>query len=818
MSLEKSMTAVLQDVRYAIRMLARNPGFTIVAILTLALGIGANTAIFSVVRRVLLQPPPYQQPETLVQVFNTYFPAWPQLGLSPGDFQDFRRQSRSFSEMAAYIDIPQGFNLTGQGEPERVQAAYADSNFFPMLGVRPVAGRAFTSEQDKPGSAPSALITHRFWQSHFGSDPAVVGRTLILDGKGYTLIGVLPSELDLSRWADLWLPVGQYQDDLTGHVHHPYSVLARVKPGVSLAEAQAELATLNHQEELAFPDTHKNWGIAAQKMQDPAAAKLRLALLVLFAAVGLVLLIACANIVNLLLARNAARQKEIALRIALGASRARLVAQLLTESVLLAALGGGVGILLAVISLRALNALVPSELAIVKDTGLNGWVLAFTIAVCFLSGIVCGLVPAIQTLNQDLHTVLKEGGRTSAASGGNKLRSILVVSQVALALIPLVGAGLLIRSFDRLLSVDPGFRPDHILTMEVDQPAISLAELNKMSSDQQTEFFRKQSFQFEQMAERIQSLPGVKAVGGIDVLPLATALHSASRFLIEGQPTPEAGARPVAQTRATSLGYFAAMGIPLVRGRLFTDADLGGANIVINDSMAKRFWPGADPIGKRVNLCSLAPDPCWSPVVGVVGDIHQFGLEGAPTFDVYGAGGWPPHFVIRTSSDPAALAHAATEEIHKIDPNLPVIHVTTLDGLISDTVAPRRFSTVLLGIFAALALLLAAVGIYGVMSYVVSLRINEIGIRMALGAQPRDIWRLIVGRGAKLALAGVAIGLIGALALTRLLSSLLFEVRASDPLTFGAVALLLTAVALLACYFPARRAMRADPMIALRYE
>ncbi len=812
------MAAVLQDVRYAVRMLARNPAFTVVAVLTLSLGIGANTAIFSVVRRVMLQPPPYQQPETLVQIFNTYLPAWPQLGLSPGDFQDFRRQSRSFSEMAAYIDISQGFNLTGQGDPERVQAAYADSNFFPMLGVRPVAGRTFTSEQDKPGSAPAALITHRFWQSHFGSDPAIVGRTLTLDGKGYALIGVLPSGLDLSRWADLWLPVGEYQDDLTGHVHHPYSALARLKPGVSLAEAQAELATLNHQEELAFPDTHKNWGIAAQIMQDPAAAKLRVALLVLFAAVGLVLLIACANIVNLLLARNAARQKEIALRIALGASRARLVAQLLTESVLLSMLGGIGGILLASIGLRALNALIPSELAIVKDTGLDGWVLAFTIGVCFLSGIVCGLVPAIQTLNQDLHTVLKEGGRTSAASSGNKLRSILVVAQVALALIPLVGAGLLIRSFDRLLSVDPGFRPDHILTMEVDQPAISLAELNKMSNDQQTEFFRKQSFQFEQMAERIQNLPGVKAVGGIDVLPLATALHSASRFLIEGQPILEAGARPVAQTRAASLGYFAAMGIPLVKGRLFTDADLGGANIVINEAMAKRFWPGAEPIGKRVNLCSLAADPCWSPVIGVVGDIHQFGLEADPTFDVYGTGGWPPHFVIRTSTDPAALAHAATEEIHKIDPNLPVIHVTTLDGLLSSTVAPRRFSTVLLGIFAVLALLLAAVGIYGVMSYVVSLRINEIGIRMALGAQPRDIWRLVIGRGAKLALAGVAIGLIGALALTRLLSSLLFEVRASDPVTFGAVALLLTAVALLACYFPARSAMRADPMIALRYE
>ncbi|MGH9747197.1 MAG: ABC transporter permease [Candidatus Acidiferrales bacterium] len=812
------MASFAQDVRYAVRMLARNPGFTIVAILTLALGIGANTAIFSVVRRVLLQPPPYQQPQSLVQIWNTYFPAWPQLGLSPGDFQDFRRQAKSFSEMAAYIDIPAGFNLTGQGEPERVQAAYADSNLFPMLGVRPVAGRTFTPDQDKPGNTPVVLLTHRFWQSHFGSDPSVVGRSLTFDGKSYVVIGVLPPRLDLARYADLWLPVGLYEDDLTGHIHHPFNGIARLKPGVSLSEAQAELITLNHQEELAFPDTHKNWGVTIQQMQDPSAAKLRPALLVLFAAVGLVLLIACANIVNLLLARNAARQKEIALRIALGASRSRLVAQLLTESVLLSILGGIGGILLASIGLRALDALVPSDLAVVRETGLNGWVLAFTIAVCFVSGMVCGLIPAIQSLNQDLHTVLKEGGRTSSATGGNRLRSILVVSQVALALIPLVGAGLLLRSFHRLLSVDPGFRSDHILTMEVEQPGIPLADVLKMSNDQQVQLFRKQSIQFQQMADRIRNLPGVKAVGGIDFLPLATALHSASRFLVEGQPTLEAGARPVAQTRTTSLGYFAAMGIPLLKGRRFTDADLGGSNIVVNDATAKRFWPGADPIGKRINLCSLAPQPCWSEIVGVVGDIHQFGLDAAPTFDVYGAGGWTPHFVIRTSSDPTALAHAATEEIRKIDPNLPVIHVTTIDGLLSDTVAPRRFSTVLLGIFAVLALLLAAVGIYGVMSYVVSLRINEIGIRMALGAQPRDIWQLIIGRGAKLAVAGVAIGLAGSLALSRLLASLLFEVRASDPLTFGGVALLLTAVALVACYFPARWAMRADPMIALRYE
>ena len=813
-----TVDSFLHDLKYGVRMLLKNPGFTIVAVLTLALGIGANTAIFSVVQRVLLRLPPYQQPESLVQIFNTYFPAWPQLGLSPGDFQDFRRQAQSFSEMAAYIDIPQGFNLTGLSEPERIQAAYADSNLFPMLGILPALGHTFSTEHDKPNSAPTTLLTHCFWQSHFGSDPAVVGRTLTLDGSGYTILGVLPANVELSPWADLWLPVGQYQDDLTGHIHHPYSVLARLKHGVALEQAKAELATLNRQEEKAFPDTHKNWGIAIQRMQDPSAAKLRVALFMLFAAVGLVLLIACANIVNLLLARNAARQKEIALRIALGASRPRLVAQLLTESVLLSALGGVGGIVLATAGLSTLGALVRPELAVVKSGGLSAQVLAFTIAVCFFCGIVCGLVPAIQTLNQDIHGVLKEGGRTSPTSGGNNLRSALVVSQIALALIPLVGAGLLIRSFHRLLTVDPGFSPNHILTMEVQQPAITLAELNKLSNDQQNELARKQSIQFQQMAARIQSLPGVRAVGGISVLPLATALQSASRFLIEGQPVPEAGARPVAQTRSANLGYFEAMGIPLVKGRLFTPADLGGANIIINHALANRFWPGADPIGKRINLCSLNPQPCWLPIVGIVGDIHQFGLDAPPTFDVYSAGGWTPNLVIRTSSDPVALAQAATQEIHKIDPNLPVIHVTTLDGLLSETVAPRRFSTILLGAFALLALVLAAVGIYGVMSYIVSLRINEIGVRMALGAQPRDIWRLIVGSGARLALAGIAIGLTGALALTRLLSSLLFEVRASDPATFAAVVAGLGAVSLLACYIPTRRATNVDPISALRHD
>jgi predicted permease len=614
------------------------------------------------------------------------------------------------------------------------------------------------------------------------------------------------------------MPVSEYGDDLTSHLHHDFNILARMKPGIGISQAQAELATLNRQEEQAFPDTHKNWGVLVTPMENPSAAKMRVALLVLFGAVGLVLLVACANIVNLLLARNAVRQKEIALRVALGASHSRLLAQLLTESIVLSLLGGVLGTLLASAGLRVLGAFVPADLASVTETGLNGWVLGFTLAVSFLAGIICGLIPAILTLKQDLHGILKDGTRTAGASGGQKLRSLLVVSEIALALVPLVGAGLLIRSFHRLVEVDPGFQRDHILAMEMDQPQLSPDEAAKLTTEQQLELGRKQSLQFDELAQKIRALPGAKAVGGVTVLPLGSAMRSASRFMVEGQPLPPNGARPVAETRSASPGYFAAMGIPLRKGRPLDAHDYNGQTIVVNEAIAQRFFPNSDPVGKRINLCSFGPTPCWLTIVGVVGNVHQYGLDAPPTLDLYYSQGWPQYMVIRTAADPAALARAAISEVRNFDPNLPVTHVMTLDNLFSDSVSPRRFSTFLLGVFAGLALLLAAMGIYGVMSYVVSLRTNEIGIRMALGAQPGDIWRLVIGRGAQLAFAGVTIGLVGAFALTKLISSLLYGVKPTDPVTFGGVALLLVGIALLACYVPARRAMRVDPMVALRYE
>lgn len=814
------MASFLSDIRYAFRTLLKSPGFTIVAALTLALGIGANTAIFSIVQNVLLRPLPYAQPDRLVAISNNYLPTVPQIGISPGDYADWRRQAKTVSEMGAYVTISQGFNLTGDSQPQRLQASYASSSFFPMLGIHPVIGQSFLPDEDRAGSAPVVMLSHRLWESRFGSDPGIVGRAITLDTQRYTVIGVLPAGFNLLRWADLWLPIGQFADDLTSHIHHDFDVIGRLKSGVTLAQAQAEFDALNHQEEIAFPDTHRHWGVDLRQLEAPDAARLRTTLLVLFGAVGLVLLIACVNIMNLLLVRNAGREREIAMRTALGASRWRLVCQLLAESALLSFLGGALGLVLAVAGSAALLSLVPPDLAVLRETSLNGPVLAFAIAVCVITGIVCGILPALHTLKANLSDVLKTGSKGDTSFGSHRIHNSLVVAEIAMALVPLIGAGLLLRSFQRLVDVNPGFRPDHLLTLNVPQAGLSLAQFNQLNQTQQLAFAQKQSQDFELLAQHIHALPGIKAVGGIDLLPPGqAALRQASRFVIEGRPIPDAQVRPVLQFRSVSLGYFSAMGIPLLKGRLFTPDDWKLQNVtVINETMERRFWPEGHALGKRINLCSLAPQPCWLTIIGVVADVRQFGLESVPTLDAYFSAGWTPYMVMRTATDPASLARDVTDVIHKADPNLPVTQVLKMDDLLSDSLSPRRFSAVLIGMFAGLALLLAAVGIYGVMSYVVRQRTHEIGVRMALGAQAADVRRLVVGRGAKLAAIGVAIGLAGAFALTRLLSTMLFEVKPDDPLTFAIVAALLAGVALVACYVPARRAMRVDPMIALRYE
>ena len=810
--------SLLQDIRYGIRTLGKNPGFTAVAVLTLALGIGANTAIFSVVENVLLRPLPYPQPGNLVQIWNTYPPQAPRAGLSPGDYADWRQQNASFSEMGGYAHISQGFNLTGEGEPQRVLGSYASAGLFPLLGIHLAAGHYFVEEEDRAGNSPEVILTHHLWQSRFGGDPAVVGRTITLDNQRYRVTGVLPADFRLLRWPDLWMPFGQYGDDLTEHVHHSFIGVARLKPGVTLAQARDEMARLNQQETIQYPDSHKFFGVLVEPMEDPSAAKLQGILLVLSGAVGLVLLIACGNIVNLLLVRNAGREREVAVRTALGASSWQLSRQLLTESMLLSLAGGALGLILAVGGLRFLMAFVPADLGVLRESGLNSKVLGFIAAVCVATGIICGLLPALRTLRANLAGVLKQGSKGTSATGHRRTHDVLVISEIAMALVLLIGAGLLLRSFQHLLEVDPGFRVDHILTVEVQQAALPFTQASKLSQEDWIQIGQKQSLQFEQIVERIRALPGVKEAAGIDDLPLSKEFRQASRFVIEGQPIPNAGARPIVQFRTVSLSYFSTMGIPLSKGRLFTEDDWRVPRAVINETMERRFWPNGDALGKRINLCSLDPKPCWSTIIGVTGNVHQFGLDAEPTFDVYFVGGWTPYVVVRTASDPVALAAAVTDVIHKADSNLPVTHVMTMEGLLTDSISPRRFSATLVGVFAVLAVVLAAVGIYGVMSYTVSQRTQEIGVRMALGAQLTSVRRMILGQTLKLTLIGVALGLAGSFFVTRFLVSLLFGVSMYDPVTFLGVAALLVAVALAASYIPARRAMRVDPIVALRYE
>ncbi|MGA2427503.1 MAG: ABC transporter permease [Candidatus Acidiferrum sp.] len=806
------------DVRFGLRTLRKSPGFTAIAVITLALGIGANTAIFSVVENVLLRPLPYDHPESLVEIWNTY-PGFQAVGVSAGDYADFHREAKSFSAMGAYAEISQGFNLTGVGEPERIQASVATADLFSMLGVRAIVGRTFLPDEDKPGGGAVVALSHCYWQRRFGADPTIVGREVSLDGQRFRIVGVLPDTFQILRSMDLWLPINRYQGSLDDHIHHGIVPVARLRPGITAAQAGAEIETLNRQETAAFPDSHKNWGTFVRAMEDPSASKLRATLLVLFAAVGLVLLITCANIANLLLARNAAREREMALRTALGAKPGRLVRQLLTESMLISLCGGTAGLLLAAVGVQALGALAPEELSVIQQTRIDLDVLAFTVGVCLAAGIVCGLLPALRARMRDLNNILKQGSKGTGAPGSHRVHNALVVAEIALALVPLIGAGLLLQSFRHLLEVAPGFQTEHILSMQITQAAISPVEAAKLSVEQQIELGKKQSLQFDQILQQVSALPGVKSAGGISTLPLASDMREASRFVIEGQPILSTGVRPVAQIRTVSPEYFTTVGIPLQKGRLLTRDDWAYQDkIVINDTMARRFFANEDPIGHRVNFCSLDPKPCWFSIVGIVENVHQFGLEAGPTYDAYFTGGWTPHLVIRTASDPAAIAAAVTKAVHRVDPSLPVTEITTLEGLLSRSVSPRRFSAVLIGVLAGLALMLSAVGIYGVMSYTVGQRTQEIGIRMALGAEPQNMLALVLGRGARLALVGIAAGVLGALALTRFLSSLLFGVQAKDPLTFAAVAILLLLVALAACYVPARRAMKVDPMVALRYE
>ncbi len=809
---------LLQDIRYGARVLASHKGFTVVAVLTLALGIGANTAIFSVVNELLLRPLPFRDAERIVMLWEVTPEGRHQNTTSRANFLGWRDQSQSFDGVAAFSD--QRLNLTGVGEPEEVSVQFASSGLFRILGVEPVVGRTFAKEDVQQGSPQVAVLSYGFWQRRFGGDPRIIGKPITLNGAPFTVIGVMPqgfqwhirSRSGTGRPAEIWtvltMPAGE------GAMRGRFlSVVARLKPGVSMEQAGAEMKTLEARLELDAPQFNKGYGVEIIPLREQFVGNVRPALWLLLGAVGFVLLIACANVANLLLARAAAREKEIALRTALGASRMRVVRQLLTESVLLAVLGSLLGLGFAWWGIHALVMISPRDLVYIQDVGINLRVLGWTMAVSLVTGIVFGLAPALEATRLNLNDALKEGGKGSGgqSSRSGRLRSALVVAEVALALVLLVSAGLLVKSFARLQKVERGFDSENVLTMVVRLPE------GKYKEDAQLVAF------FRQATARIGALPGVRNVGMVNFLPLYGGLGSNTGFTIEGKPAPPIGEGPSTNVRVADAGYFGAMGIPLLRGRNFTNVEANEARhvVIISELMARKHFPGEDPIGKRIDV-AMFEKPTPTEIVGIVGDVKYDSLTDEVLPTVYF-----PHpeltypfmtLVIRTDGDPAALAPAVEREIRAIDPDQPVSDVRTMNQVMADTVARARFNTLLLGLFAGLATLLAAVGIFGVMNYSVTLRTREIGLRMALGAEPRQVLMLILKQGLFLTLIGIGVGLVGALMLTRIMSGLLFGVDATDPATFTAIVLLLALVSLIACYIPARRATRVDPMIALRYE
>jgi putative ABC transport system permease protein len=803
------MQTLWQDLRYGARMLMKNPGFTLIAISALALGIGANTAIFSVVNAVLLRPLPYEESERLVVLYETN----PQQGrdemsVSYPNFADWRAQSQSFEQLAACLYG--GMILTGKDEPARLQVVAVSADFFAMLRVKPLRGRTFLPEEDKVGGAPVAIVSHAVWQSRFGGDEGLIGRQITLDGKSRTVIGVMPPNFALppGDQTEVWMAIGALADQMQNRAVHRLTAIGRLKPDVTLQQAQTELAIIANRIQQQYPDADPGHGVNVISGYESLTKNVRPALLTLLVAVGFLLLIACANVANLLLARAETRQKEIAIRTALGATRGRIVRQLLAESLLLAVVGGAAGLLLAAWGVDALAGGLPEDFPRAKEIGIDRFVLGFTGALSVLTGLIFGIIPALTRAKPALNETLKEGGRTSAAFGRGRIRGALVVTEVALSLTLLVGAGLLIKSFWRLMQADPGFQLDHLLTMNV-----SLIGEKYKETGQVISFFRE-------LPARLGALPGVKAVSAVNVLPISGG-DSNGNLTIEGRDFPPAQT-PSASFRRILPNYFNAMSIPLKQGREFNERDTGEEKVVIiNEGMARRFWPEGDAIGKRIKIGPPQNEP-WLTIVGVAGDVKNIGLEAdarLATYEPHAQRPWSSMILaIRTEADPLSLSAAVRGELRTMEKDLLIRPPSTMDERIRLSVAPRRFNMTLLAGFAALALLLAAVGVYGVMSYTVTQRTREIGVRMALGAQSGAVLKLIVGQGLKLALIGLAIGLSAAFTLSRWMEDLLFDVRPSDTWTYGAVAALLLLVALFACWIPARRAAKVDPMIALRCE
>jgi len=817
------MGTLVQDLRYGVRVLVKSPGFAAVAVIVLALGIGANTAIFSVVNAVLLRPLPYQDPGRLVQVWHVpppkSFPGMTEFSVSAANYLDWRDQNHVFDPLAIYTFA--NLNLTGKDKPESVASAVVSPNFFSVLRVRPLFGRVIAPGEDLPGRANVVVLSHAFWREHFGSDPSIVGQNVTLNQQSYTVIGVMPSRFEMPPSVQIWTPLAWTNEEKAVRGEHHFSVIGRLKPGMDLKQAQAEMNTISSRLEQQYPADDKGWGAVVVPLREQLVGSVRPVLLVLLGAVAFVLLIACANVANLMLAKTLGRRKEIAIRSALGASRVRIVQQVLSETVLLALTGGILGLLIAHFGVRLISAFLANQLSLSPEINLDGWVLGFTLAVSLLTGVLAGLAPALRLTKTDLNEALKQGlSWTDADAGGKQTRVILVVSEVALSLMLLIGAGLMIRSLWMLRSVDPGLDPNQVLTMTVGIPVPSTRFPTPL---QQSNFFND-------VLQHVRALPGVESAGVIDALPL-TGGGSTQPIVIEGRPAQQMADQPEVAVRTISPGYIQALHIPLLRGRNFSDADTAGrpAVIVISESMAKRFWPNENPIGKHVTMTFLPG--VLREIIGIVGDVKDYGLDAVdPVVTLYIPlsqlstpllGGWssfPMSLVVRTNSTPSSLTSAVTSAVHQVDSELPLLQILTMQDVVGASLSQQRFNMLLLAIFAGLALLLAAMGIYSVLSYSVKRRVREIGIRMALGAQVRDVLRLIVIEGMRPTLIGVAIGLAGALALGRVLANLIYGVKPTDPITFGAVSVLLAGVGLVASIIPAYRATRVEPMKTLRDE
>ena len=819
------METLWWDLRYGIRMLFKNPGFTAVAILSLAIGIGASSAIFSVTNALLLRPLAYTDADRLVILWNRS----PGLNIaqdwfSPGQYLDVKTQNQVFEQVA--ITIGASFNLTGQATPEHVDGARVSASLFPMLGAQAMFGRVLLPEEDEPGKPLTVILSHGFWQRRFGSDHEVLGKTLILNGNSFTIVGVMPADFSLNKEvmpavnaienADLLLPLPMSESARTNRGNEDFNIFARLKQGVALAQAQAEMDVIADRMKQQYPDHYPANGgltISVVPLLEQVVGDIGQALPILFGAVGFVLLIACANVANLLLARATVRQKEMAIRASLGASRLRIAQQLLTESVALALMGGLAGLGIALLAVKALRVFGPENIPRLNEVGIDGRVLVFTCLVALLTGVIFGLAPALRSSRLDLNESLKEGGRNSGggASGRThqRLRKLLVISEVALSVILLIGAGLLIRSYQRILDANPGFNPRNLLSMRLSLPASKYA-----TPDSITAFYQR-------VADSIKELPGVESVGNSYSLPMSSVALAWEPISIEGYVPQTADETIISNVRIVSPDYFHAMGIGLVEGRLFTEHDRRGEmeSVIVNEAFAERFWPNENPLGKRLQRGKAGP---LRTVVGIIHDAKEYSMEKEPPIAVYYPSGQisPRNMflLVRTTPDPQQMTPAILKEIQTLDPELPAFDVSTMEERLSDSLSRRRFSMLLLGVFAVIALILATIGIYGVLAYSVNQRTHEIGIRMALGAQPGNILKLVIGQALIMVSLGTVMGLAGALALTRVLSSLLYGISATDRLTFVITPLLLGSIALLASYIPARRAARVTPMVALRHE